>query len=151
MYAPEIIRRFEAKVRRGPGCHLWTGARSAGYGVVKIAGRQRGAHVVAWEIAHGPVPPGLQVLHTCDTPACVRDDHLFIGTQADNMQDASHKGRSRGPTTRGADHPRSRFTAAEVAEIRRLADDGMPRAEIRRRFDAPRSTIDHIIARRRYA
>lgn len=92
--------RFWAKVERGTGCWLWTAAlhvskRSEAYGQVYYKGRPRRAHIVSWAIAHNGLIPTLSVLHHCDTPLCVRPDHLFLGTQADNMRDASDKGRLR--------------------------------------------------------
>jgi hypothetical protein len=53
-----------------------------------------------WELAHGPIPPGMCVLHTCDTPACVEIGHLWLGTHHDNALDRSQKGRS-GKSKRG--------------------------------------------------
>lgn len=52
------------------------------------------AHRVAYEYWIGPIPDGMYVLHTCDTPGCVNPSHLFLGTQADNCQDAVSKGRA---------------------------------------------------------
>ena len=49
---------------------------------------------LAWIMAHGPIPPGMNVLHRCDTRLCVRADHLFLGTQAENMTDMARKGRA---------------------------------------------------------
>jgi hypothetical protein len=51
------------------------------------------AHRLAWEKANGPIPAGMYVCHTCDVPACVNVEHLFLGTQSDNMKDMAAKGR----------------------------------------------------------
>jgi hypothetical protein len=78
---------------------LWTGQRSRGkYGMlsgVRVGDRYTTAyaHRIAYELTHGVIPDGLVVCHRCDTPLCVRPDHLFLGTQADNLNDARRKGR----------------------------------------------------------
>lgn len=78
------------------GCWLWTGdASKAGYGRWKLAGRRGLAHRLSWEIHRGAIPPGLLVMHRCDTPPCVNPTHLSIGTQRDNMLDCMSKGRHR--------------------------------------------------------
>lgn len=88
------------------GCWLWTGpAYDTGYGVFfnPRIDRRDGAHRVSMELATGePIPPGMQVNHHCDVRACVNPDHLYIGTQKDNMRDACDRGRSNVPgLTRG--------------------------------------------------
>lgn len=87
--------RFWAKVVKGPECWDWTGARTAPgwHGRFYVDGRIVMAHRYAWERAYGPVPLGLNVLHSCDNAGCVRPDHLMVGTQHANMRDASQKGR----------------------------------------------------------
>jgi hypothetical protein len=74
-------------------CTEWNGARSsAGYGQKWWDGKVRYVHRLVWELLHGPIPPGMQVLHRCDNPPCYRPDHLFLGTQHDNLVDAGRKG-----------------------------------------------------------
>lgn len=96
--------RFWLKVDKSnvEGCWLWKGASNGrGYGVM-VKGRQRTyfAHRVAWEITYGEIPAGLSVCHHCDNPSCVRVDHLFLGTQKDNMLDAWAKGHIAPPSLR---------------------------------------------------
>jgi len=75
------------------GCWLWIGARQR-YGSIKISPTRSGrAHRVSWELEYGSIPDGLSVLHRCDTPACVNPKHLRLGTQADNMREASERQR----------------------------------------------------------
>ena len=77
-------------------CIIWTGAtQNGGYGVKKIPKTRRNVrvHRAAWEDIHGPIPDGMFVLHKCDNPACYNVDHLFLGTQADNIADMIEKGR----------------------------------------------------------
>lgn len=84
--------------------HCWEfqGSRSQKMGHGRIAlddGRIRGAHRAAYELAVGPVPDGMCVLHACDNPPCVNPAHLWLGTMADNNHDRSAKGRSRNQWT----------------------------------------------------
>ena len=96
-----LEERFWAKVEKSDGCWLWVGGKtSAGYGAM-AAGPEgvKLAHVVSWELHNGPVPDGTEVCHDCDTPPCVRPDHLFLGTHIDNMRDMVSKDRSSGKLT----------------------------------------------------
>lgn len=88
------VIRFWRKVGKTEGCWLWTGSRSPYYGnFYPDHGTCVHAHRYSWELAYGPIPPDMQVLHKCDVRHCVRPDHLFLGTQQDNMDDMAAKGR----------------------------------------------------------
>lgn len=91
--------RFWPKVKKTKKCWIWTGAlrRPGSHGLFAVSGSKSiGAHVAAWIITYGPIPEGMKVCHHCDNPPCVRPSHLFLGTQKDNLQDMSRKGRGSG-------------------------------------------------------
>lgn len=87
--------RFWSKVTKTDGCWEWTGSRhTQGYGQFRFGGKSSKAHRVSWFLATGEMPPAsVKVCHRCDNPPCVRPDHLFLGSQRENMADCSAKGR----------------------------------------------------------
>jgi hypothetical protein len=93
------IRRAHAArtVVDASGCHIWVGrVNRRGYGCLSIGGRgPELAHRLSYEVNVGPIPAGVFVLHTCDTPRCVNPAHLWLGTGRDNMADMLAKGRGR--------------------------------------------------------
>jgi hypothetical protein len=105
---------------------MWT-ANTQGNGKYGMfwgaAGRKVGAHRASWELAHGPVPAEMNILHSCDRGLCVRPSHLFVGTQADNNRDCVAKGRavSKGKTGRFTNYGRHQTEAAKakIAAARR--------------------------------
>lgn len=113
-----IIDRFMDKVSPEPnsGCWLWIGAANpAGYGNMKLGPKKWDkAHRISYRIHRGE-PNGV-VCHRCDVPSCVNPDHLWLGTQADNLADCIRKGR--GNRSSGERHFRVRITDKQVAEIR---------------------------------
>jgi hypothetical protein len=87
--------RFWEKVEFSDnGCWLWKAATvHNGYGAFGLGGKVYRAHRVAFELAHGPIPNGLLILHKCDNRRCVRHDHLSAGTAKENTADMLAKGR----------------------------------------------------------
>lgn len=99
------------------GCLIWTGTIGAGgYGSIRVGGKNAKAHRASWMAHRGEIPKGIMVLHKCDTPACINPDHLFLGTQRDNMHDALAKGRN--ADTRGTKNGRAKLTESQIADIR---------------------------------
>jgi hypothetical protein len=95
-----IEKRFWSKVKKVDGCWEWIGVKARnGYGLFTVSGRRLGAHRVVYTLIRGEIPEGFCVLHQCDNPGCVNPEHLFLGTNADNVADRNAKGR----TARGRD------------------------------------------------
>jgi hypothetical protein len=127
------------------GCYLWLGVPSGnnGYGRISYNGRRYLAHRLSWILHRGEIPPGLRVLHRCDTPACVNPAHLFLGTQADNVRDSAQKGRHRDLS--GEDHPLSKLTESDV---RAIFSDPRLQSVIAKDYGISLNTIDRIKHRR---
>lgn len=91
-----VEERFWNKVLKTDDCWTWTSAKSRkGYGLFWDGNKFVRAHRASYVLAFGPIPDGMCVCHHCDNPSCVRPDHLFIGTNADNVHDSIAKGRFR--------------------------------------------------------
>jgi len=132
---------FWSKCEKTVGCWTWQHRTSgSGYGRIKRHRKEMPAHKYAWEITFGKVPDGLLVLHRCDNPLCIRPDHLFLGTQSDNITDCAKKGR----------HPKSKLTADQVREIRKLRSEGIFAKDIAPRFGVSLGTIYHACDGRSY-
>lgn len=142
----------------GP-CWEWTGSRDrAGYGQLTVRRQSVRAHRFAFTVQHDAVPQGLDVLHRCDNPSCVRGDHLFAGSHATNMQDmiakersacGARNGRATHPekTARGSRNARSRLTEEQVRQIRSSSER---MSDLARRYGVSHTTISAIVRGNRW-
>jgi len=137
------IRRFffDVEISRVGHCWVWTAATDRdGYGHIAVNGEQSQAHRVAWELANGPIPDGLCVLHTCDNPPCVNPAHLWIGTRADNTADMMAKGRHLSHV--GTNHPSAKLNDQAVRDIR--ASASLSCAEVAAKHGVSERTVHRI-------
>lgn len=143
------MAKFWERVDKRGDCWLWTGAiNNHGYGNVSHQGKYWKAHRLAWALTHGDIPPGMQVLHRCDNPPCVRPDHLWLGTHTDNMRDRAEKGRHSVGNRRGSRHPLAKLTETDVRTIRDSLLGSMSHREIAERYGVTPNNIYRIATRK---
>lgn len=145
--------RFWKMVAKTDSCWFWTGKKLAttrygGFGVHVLsdrglAWRPESAHRVSWEFHHGPIPPGLHVLHSCDVRHCVNPAHLRLGTHQENIEEATRKGRMRSGS--------SVLTAETVQAIRdQFAVRKEPHARLAKRHGVKIGTIRALLSGKRW-
>lgn len=137
----------------GP-CWIWTGyvRPTSGYGQFNpFPGAA--AHRASWTYVNGPIPEGMNVCHHCDERRCVRPDHLFLGTQSENMQDAKAKGRIHLDGIggrRGSNNARSILTEDQVRDIRNRHANGTKVADLAREYGVGSTTISATVNRKNW-
>lgn len=141
------------------GCWLWDGSiRAGGYGTFSIDGILFGAHRASYMLFVGDLPRreghhGICVCHRCDNRACVNPDHLFLGTQSDNMKDAIAKGRRTAgpPVFRGESSAAAKLTESDVAYIRNARSNGVKLTALAEMFGVSISLISMVHSRKVWA
>ena len=119
------------KLNAKTGCWEWTaGLGVQGYGRFKQGGKTRLAHRVSYALHVAHIPEAALVLHKCDNRKCVNPDHLFIGTQKDNIQDMKAKGRG----VVGEASPHAKLTEADVLRIYDLYESGVGTIRLAKMF-----------------
>jgi hypothetical protein len=132
-------QRFWSKVDKQEDCWIWIGGSgNYGYGQLHVGDRGISAHRFSWEIHNGKIPDGLEVCHSCDVPACVNPEHLWLGTHAENMRDMEDKGRTSIPGFRGVMIASSKLTEEQVRSIRK---DTRKSSAIAKEFNITRENV----------
>ncbi len=143
---PERFWKFVDK-KEPESCWPWLGdTMKLNYGRFSYAGTRRLAHRVAYELTYGPIEPSsLSVCHRCDNPNCVNPNHLFLGTQADNIADCVIKGRKRVNSPKGEAHYKHKLIASDITKIKQLSQDGVPQRKIANMYHVNQAQIWRII------
>ena len=147
-------KRFWSKVKRTEyGCWLWQSTtNSTGYGRFVQNGKYLRAHRVVWEMCYGPIPDGFVVMHRCDTPSCVKPEHLKLGSQAENMADMAAKGRGRNAGFQGSACGNSKLTEGAVRDIRAKYRKGaVGYGHFAKQYGVTRSAIYRVVKRLSWA
>lgn len=146
-------QRFWSQVTKSDGCWLWSNICTTRYGRFHLTPTHRVyAHRFSYELAYGPIPRGLFVLHRCDTPACVRPDHLFLGTDKDNAEDRESKGRG-GPRgrARGERQWNHTLTTEQVIQMRERYHAGISPSILAKDYGIAKASIYRIINRQSWS
>ena len=155
-HRPPSLKRhsFDEQVRKTDTCWIWIGPRTTrGYGRFRLYRREIRAHRFAYEQAYGPIPEGLDVLHHCDNPPCVRPDHFFLGSNAENSADCLTKGRqAKGDhipserRARGSRNGNAKLKEAQVIEIRKHHADGKANeSQLAKEYSVSQAHISAIV------
>lgn len=135
---------------KGESCWEWIGCcSSTGYGNFYAEGCLHLTHRYSWTQQNGAIPKGLCVLHNCDNRACVRPDHLFLGTKKQNTADMFFKGRQRNlGILKGQDHGEAKLKNEDVLRIRQEVASGSKQKDMATRFGVSISLISLIVRRK---
>ena len=119
--------KFESKfIVAHNDCWNWCGCLdSQGYGAFRYTTKTVKAHRFSYELYVGQIPKGLGVLHKCNNCKCVNPNHLYAGTQYDNVQDAIEAGTFVVYGGRGENHPQAKLNNDDVICIKKMLQDGI--------------------------
>lgn len=149
---PRQISRFWNKIRligaSDDECWVWTRATTGmGHGVVRMDGANHGAHRIAYFLGKGTFDSRLNVCHACDNPPCCNPNHLWIGTQSDNLRDMFAKNRR--PSAKGTRHASAKLNDDLVREIREIyARGGISTRALAVKYGVDYSGIHGIVTRK---
>lgn len=130
-------------------CWEWQGQLmdNRPYGKVKYHQQHWSAHRLAYTLANGEIPEGMNVCHACDNPKCCNPSHLWLGTHADNNKDRTAKGRS----AKGESHRSAKLTPSAVTEIREKYASGQYSQEaLSKIYGIAQTGIGYIVRRKHW-
>ena len=141
------LKSFLTRVRKTKDCWEWIGSkRPLGYGVIHTGGKFISAHRLSWKLYFGEIPKGMYICHHCDNRACIRPDHLFLGTQKDNVYDAIKKHRMNPVGKKGHKSWNRNFTPEEAKKIREeYKTSGLGYKKLGKKYGVANTVIRNVI------
>ncbi|MGE3341564.1 MAG: HNH endonuclease [Candidatus Altimarinota bacterium] len=151
------IKHFWSRVKKSSDCWVWQGPpNNSGYGSAQSPlnpSKVEGAHRISFQLSVGPIPSGKYVCHKCDNRLCVKPQHLFLGTQKENLEDCKRKGRlpsseqlrERLGNQTGEHNRNAKLNWDLVRIIRNLHSEGLGQREIARRVGVPFPNVWSIV------
>lgn len=142
------VERFWSAIQRGSkdSCWIWQQSKTrTGYGVVNFKGTRTTAHRIAYELEKGQIPDGHYVLHRCDNPSCCNPEHLFTGTQKENIADMHNKGRAGDCRNFGEKHGRVKLSDAEVRTLIQDREGGATQQSLAIQYGISQAQVGRIV------
>ena len=131
----DIDCAFLSRCKENGECIEWVGSKHLfGYGEFRYNRILYRAHKFAYERLYGAVTNNIGINHVCDNPACVNPEHLYAGTQAENMADVRVRERS----------PNTKFSSTDVVDILKMLAAGFTQTEIAKKYNVSQTTIHYI-------
>lgn len=151
-YRGTPLERFLRFVEKTDTCWIWKGSKNEkGYGWIRFNNGGFRAHRLSYILFNGEIPKdntyhGVCVLHKCDNPSCVNPEHLFLGSNDDNVKDMVIKLRN----TIGERNGCAKLESKDVIKIREMSKGGVSGRKIAELFNISESTVSQIINKRRW-
>ena len=143
-YNRQMKMKIKQRIEIDPnGCWLWQGSKHRqGYGTIGYRGKPHLTHRISWLVFNGEIPDKIKVCHKCDITNCCNPDHLFLGSQKENMKDAFDKNRMDG---RKLGKRRNKLNYEQVQEIKMLKSSGCSWKYLQEKFNVSQTCIAKIL------
>ena len=137
---------IKQRTKKVVDCWIWQGSNNGRYGTMGKRGVRHFAHRFSYSVFIGKIPPRMKVCHTCDTPLCCNPEHLFLGTQRDNIVDAYNKGRLVPPApVTGDAHHNAKLTDKQIVELIAEVNAGSSKTSVAKKYGISDTSVGKYV------